>query len=136
MNYHKDILDGSDRYENNENYLYIAERLYTKEDFIVSKNGSGIETYTLRSELPQSTLGGLLGPGDIKYKDINGDGIIDSYDKVRGVGPPKVPEIVYGFGLNIDIKDFMPAHSFKVPATVPFCWEVIPLKDGFLSHGE
>ena len=41
----------------NENYLYIAERLYTKEDFIVSKNGSGIETYTLRSELPQSTLG-------------------------------------------------------------------------------
>ena len=97
----------------NENYLYIAERLYTKEDFIVSKNGSGIETYTLRSELPQSTLGGLLGPGDIKYKDINGDGIIDSYDKVRGVGHPKVPEIVYGFGLNIEYKGFYASAFFQ-----------------------
>ena len=97
----------------NENYLYIAERLYTKEDFIVSKNGSGIETYTLRSELPQSTLGGLLGPGDIKYKDINGDGIIDSYDKVRGVGHPKVPEVVYEFWINIEIQGFKRGHAFQ-----------------------
>ena len=74
----------------NENNLYIAERLYTKEDFIINKNSNGIESYTLRPELPQSTLGGLLGPGDIKYKDVNGDGVIDSYDKVVGVGHPNV----------------------------------------------
>lgn len=46
----------------NENNLYIAERLYTKEDFIINKNSNGIESYTLRPELPQSTLGGCLAP--------------------------------------------------------------------------
>lgn len=34
----------------NENNLYIAERLYTKEDFIINKNSNGIESYTLRPE--------------------------------------------------------------------------------------
>lgn len=81
-------------------------------------------------------MGGLLGPGDIKYKDINGDGIIDSYDKVRGVGHPKVPEIVYGFGLNIEYKGFYASAFFQGAGNCSFCWEVIPLKDGFLSHGE
>ena len=97
----------------NENNLYIAERLYTKEDFIINKNSNGIESYTLRPELPQSTLGGLLGPGDIKYKDVNGDGVIDSYDKVVGVGHPNVPEIVYGFGLNIEYKGFYASVFFQ-----------------------
>ncbi|WP_300938162.1 MULTISPECIES: SusC/RagA family TonB-linked outer membrane protein, partial [Bacteroidaceae] len=97
----------------NENNLYIAERLYTKDDFIISKNSNGIENYTLRPELPQSTLGGLLGPGDIKYKDVNGDGVIDSYDKVVGVGHPTVPEIVYGFGLNIEYKGFYASVFFQ-----------------------
>lgn len=97
----------------NENNLYIAERLYTKEDFIINKNSNGIESYTLRPELPQSTLGGLLGPGDIKYKDVNGDGVIDFYDKVVGVGHPNVPEIVYGFGLNIEYKGFYASVFFQ-----------------------
>ena len=96
-----------------ENTLYIADRLYTKEDFIITKNSYGIETYTLRPELPQTTLGGLVGPGDIKYKDINGDGVIDSYDKVRGVGHPSVPEIVYGFGLNVEYKGFYASAFFQ-----------------------
>lgn len=34
-------------------------------------------------------------PGDIRYKDINGDGKIDEYDKVP-IGWGSVPEIVYG----------------------------------------
>ena len=42
---------------------------------------------------------------------MNGDGVIDSYDKVVGVGHPNVPEIVYGFGLNIEYKGF---YSFSV----------------------
>jgi len=36
-----------------------------------------LKTYKLRSELPRPTLGGLIGPGDIKYVDVNGDGVID-----------------------------------------------------------
>ncbi len=95
----------------NENTVYIADRLYKEEDFIVSSNPNGTYNYTLRDHLPQPTLGGLLGPGDIKYKDINGDGVIDAYDRVRGVGNPSVPEIVYGFGISLQYKGFY-ANAF------------------------
>lgn len=95
----------------NENTVYIADRLYTEDDFIVGSNPNGTYNYTLRNNLPQPTLGGMIGPGDIKYKDINGDGIIDAYDKVRGVGNPSVPEIVYGFGVSLQYKGFY-ANAF------------------------
>lgn len=41
--------------------------------------------------------------GDIKYKDINRDGIIDEQDIVP-IGYPTTPEIIYGFGFLLDIK--------------------------------
>ena len=97
----------------NENVLYIAERLYKEEDFIVKTNANGLKTYTLKPELPQSTLGGLLGPGDIKYVDVNGDGVIDSYDQVRGIAHPSVPEIIYGFGLSGEWKGFYASIFFQ-----------------------
>ena len=96
-----------------ENTLYIADRLYTEDDFIVSTNANGLKTYKLRSELPRPTLGGLIGPGDIKYVDVNGDGVIDSYDQVRGVGNPSTPEIIYGFGLNAEYKGFYASIFFQ-----------------------
>lgn len=43
--------------------------------------------------------------GDIKYKDINRDGIIDDRDKVP-IGYPTTPEIIYGFGFSIGYKAF------------------------------
>ncbi|MFT3902197.1 MAG: SusC/RagA family TonB-linked outer membrane protein [Niabella sp.] len=42
-------------------------------------------------------------PGDIKYKDINGDGIIDRNDQVP-LGYGNVPEIFYGFNVGISYK--------------------------------
>lgn len=97
----------------NENFLYIADRLYTEDDFIVSTNANGIKTYQLRPELPKHSLGGLLGPGDIKYVDVNGDGVIDSYDQVRGVGNPTTPEMIYGFGLSAEYKGFYASIFFQ-----------------------
>lgn len=38
-------------------------------------------------------------PGDIKYKDINGDGIIDGNDKVA-IGATTKPNLIYGFGMS------------------------------------
>lgn len=38
-------------------------------------------------------------PGDIKYRDVNKDGVIDDNDQVP-IGLPTSPEIVYGFGLS------------------------------------
>ena len=52
---------------------------------------------------PTQTFGPVR-PGDIKYKDLNGDGKIDSNDQMEDVGNPSVPEIVYGFGLNAEWK--------------------------------
>ncbi|MGN7722356.1 SusC/RagA family TonB-linked outer membrane protein [Chitinophaga sp. 22620] len=36
-------------------------------------------------------------PGDIKYRDINSDGVIDSYDRLP-IGNPRLPEMTFGFG--------------------------------------
>lgn len=44
-------------------------------------------------------------PGDIKYKDINGDNIIDAYDQVA-IGYTDVPQINYGFGFSAGWKGF------------------------------
>lgn len=44
-------------------------------------------------------------PGDIKYKDINGDGVIDAYDMVA-IGHTHIPEFNYGFGASMGYKGF------------------------------
>ncbi|SDP07467.1 TonB-linked outer membrane protein, SusC/RagA family [Mucilaginibacter sp. OK268] len=50
--------------------------------------------------------------GDIKYKDLNGDGKINSYDQ-GPIGYGSIPEIVYGFGPTISWKGFAIAGWFK-----------------------
>ena len=44
-------------------------------------------------------------PGDIKYKDINGDGKIDSNDEVP-IGATTRPNLIYGFGISGTWKGF------------------------------
>ena len=53
---------------------------------------------------PVQTFGNVQ-PGDIKYKDINGDGKVDQYDMVA-IGYTTIPEINYGFGLSLGYKGF------------------------------
>lgn len=43
--------------------------------------------------------------GDVKYKDINGDGVIDSFDQIP-VGNPRLPEMSFGFGGTVSFKGF------------------------------
>ena len=56
-------------------------------------------------------------PGDIKYKDINGDGKIDEYDKVP-IGWGSVPEIMYGFGFSVGWKTLSLTAMFQGAAHV------------------
>lgn len=44
-----------------------------------------------------------IQPGDLIYRDVNGDGIIDDYDRVP-IGYSNFPEIVYGFSFGGDWK--------------------------------
>lgn len=52
-----------------------------------------------------SQYGYDLMPGDIKYKDVNGDGVVDDNDVVP-IGNTRTPELVYGFGLSAQWKGF------------------------------
>ncbi len=52
---------------------------------------------------PRQTFGAVVRPGDIKYKDINGDNVIDANDKVA-IGYTQIPEISYGFGASVTWK--------------------------------
>ena len=62
---------------------------------------------------------GTVQPGDIKYIDLNGDGIIDSYD-VKPIGYPDIPEIVYGFGFSLQWKAFDLSAFFQGVGHVNF----------------
>ncbi len=44
-------------------------------------------------------------PGDVKYRDINGDGKIDDNDIVP-IGSTPYPNLIYGFGLSAMWKNF------------------------------
>ncbi len=67
---------------------YVAERLFLDDEEV--KN-SPIQTF------------GEYGAGDIKYKDINKDGVINEDDLVP-IGYPTTPEIIYGFGFSFGYK--------------------------------
>ncbi len=60
---------------------------------------------------------GEVQPGDIKYKDINGDGVVDQYDKVA-IGYTAIPEINYGFGISLGYKGFDASVFFSGVAHV------------------
>ena len=77
-------------YSTGQQWGYVAERLFIDQADIDNS--------------PTQTFGDYK-PGDIKYKDINGDGQITSADQVP-IGYPKSPEINYGFGLSMGYKGF------------------------------
>lgn len=91
--------------------LYIADGLYTFDDFIITGEGKD-RTYELKPDVVSGLSSGVR-PGDIKYKDLNGDGKIDSMDQMEDVGDPSVPEIVYGFGFNAEWKGFYAGIFFQ-----------------------
>ena len=72
---------------------YIAEGLFASEEEIANSPD-------------QSQLGANIMPGDIKYRDINGDGQITTEDQVMISSYDWHPRIQYGFGLNIVYKNF------------------------------
>ena len=46
---------------------------------------------------------GTVQPGDIKYKDVNGDGVVNDGDKVA-IGATTRPNMIYGFGVSASWK--------------------------------
>lgn len=67
---------------------------------------------------PEQTFG-EVAPGDIKYLDLNGDGVVDSYD-TKPIGYTNVPEIVYGFGFSLQWKSLDFSAFFQGVGHVSF----------------
>jgi hypothetical protein len=59
-------------------YGYVWDGVYQYEDFDYAENA----VYILKPNVPGYMAGGLNVPGDIKYKDVNGDGIVNANDCV------------------------------------------------------
>ena len=63
-----------------------------------------------------------LMPGDIKYKDVNGDGVIND-DDIVPIGYSNTPEIVYGLGLSAQWKGFDFSVLFQGTGKMDFIME-------------
>src|SRR5690606_33478233 len=82
---------------------YIAERLFIDDDEVANS--------------PIQDFGFENLAGDIKYRDVNGDGRITSLDQVP-LGFPTVPQIIYGFGFSygwrqLDVSAFFQGSAYS-----------------------
>lgn len=79
-----------------------------------------------------SQYGLELLPGDIKYKDVNGDGIVND-DDIVPIGNTQNPELVYGFGFGLQYKGFDVNVLFQGAAKTDFIlngYSVFPFSEG------
>ena len=75
---------------------------------------------------------GTVRPGDIKYQDVNRDGMINSYDEVA-IGYSDIPELVYGFGFQVGYRGVDVGLFFRGQGRVSYMLGgegFIPFKEG------
>jgi TonB-linked SusC/RagA family outer membrane protein len=68
---------------------------------------------------PKQTFTNSVLPGDIKYKDVNGDGIINDYDKVP-LDYSSSPQIQYGFATEFNYKQWNLSILFEGVSRVKY----------------
>ena len=95
---------------------YIAERLFIDDADV---NNSPRQQF------------GEYAAGDIKYKDINMDDVIDARDAVP-IGYPTTPEIIYGFGFSVGYRNFDLSAFFQGSAHSTF-WIDVPQVTPFVN---
>ena len=106
----------------NGRWGWVAEGLFTSEEEIMDHAKQFGEGYP----------GQISKVGDIKYKDLNSDGVIDDYDKCL-IGQGDVPKIYYGFGADLQVGDFSIGALFAGNAKADRCLggnAIYPFNDG------
>lgn len=86
------------------------------DQFIGYKFDGFFESYEQIAASPQQFGLANLAPGDIKYKDLNQDGIIDQNDRTA-IGHSTVPETTYSLALGFRWKGFDTNVLFQGAAT-------------------
>jgi hypothetical protein len=99
---------------------YETDRFFTKDDFeqdasgnlLTSANGHYIMKKGVASQSQHEATWFFYGPGDVKYKDLNGDGnvwrgaqTLDDHGDLKVIGNT-TPRYQYGFRLGADFKGF------------------------------
>ena len=82
---------------------YKCQGFYGFDDFNTTTTDDGKTRYTLKSDLPTPKIGGTIQPGDLKYEDVNGDGVIDSKDQVE-LGKDGTFGAPFTLGVNLTLK--------------------------------
>ncbi len=98
---------------------YIAERLFVDDNEVMAS--------------PPQDFGITPMGGDIKYRDVNGDGQITTLDQVP-IGFPTSPEIVYGFGVSAGFRGIDLSFFFQGLARESF-WIDITKTSPFANVG-
>lgn len=80
---------------------YNCLGFYTYDDFNKNEETGKL---TLKSDLPTPKIGGTIQPGDLKYEDVNEDGVLDINDRVD-LGTWSSP-LHLGFNLTLKYKNF------------------------------
>lgn len=89
--------------EANQPYDYMLQTGRSIGQFIGYKFDGFFQSYEEIAASPQQFGLSNLAPGDMKYKDINKDGIIDQNDQTA-IGNSTVPEITYSFTAGVSYK--------------------------------
>jgi hypothetical protein len=92
-------------YHTDQKWGLVAERLFVDDAEV--------------EHSPSQAGFGSYGAGDIKYLDVNKDGVINDNDQIA-MGYPEVPEIQYGFGMSTGYKKFDFSFFFQGSARVSF----------------
>ncbi|MGX5690476.1 SusC/RagA family TonB-linked outer membrane protein [Arcticibacter tournemirensis] len=79
---------------------------------------------------------GDVRAGDLKFRDLNGDGVIDGLDKTA-IGQGDIPKIVYGFGTTLSYKGFSLGAFFQGVDKVDLYLsrEFMPFRNGSARGG-
>ncbi|WP_270089999.1 SusC/RagA family TonB-linked outer membrane protein [Sphingobacterium sp. SYP-B4668] len=103
--YEKEYWKSRIGYPIQQRWGYIAERLFVDDNEV--------------QNAPAQNFGTPNVAGDIKYKDVNGDGQLTALDMVP-IGYPTIPEIIYGAGFSLGFKNFDVSAFFQGSARSSF----------------
>lgn len=147
MSYSKNKIIFKDEIEPNEPYLwrtgqpvgsifgYVTEGFYSAEDF----TDESFSKLKENMPVPQAPV----KPGDVKYRDLNSDCVIDPDDQMK-IGYPTRPNYVFGLNVGADYKGFFFSMNWTGAAErslvladdfrKPFCGEARGLMQHQVDH--
>lgn len=100
----------------NQRFGYIADGFYTQEEI---------------DDPNIARTAGIVQAGDLKFRDMNQDGVIDGNDQTA-IGLSQDPQIVYGFGITGGYKGFSIGAFFQGVSKVQFYMSTtfMPFREG------